>query len=300
MELALYPFTVVKKYAPALFIPLIAIIFLIGASMYGSGNTEFADIQSIVDHQFGSNVSFAASDLTQYDKIGANGLIPIIRLGGITKALDAEGIQTAVVSLQHGIISPELVSFLIIFITLFLAYITYAMVSNVVFSLKNNKDPKFGIGGLNRVTVAISFCAALVVIFISSFSMVGFELVLLLNFGIFFTLAIPGAAAGQKFGESFFDAFDFFRFNLKKLVVMYLLCMGVAISAQIGLLIVFMFPLSVIDPSVVPAMKTVLSLFGIVFALFFQYVVCSRAVYDFSRKTAVTMPAMMKIAKKIK
>ena len=65
--------------------------------------------------------------------------------------------------------------------------------------------------------------------------------------------------------------------------------------------LIFMFPLSVLDASVVPLLQLLLSLFGIIFALYYQYVVCARAVYDFTQKEPKPkMPPFTRIAKKLK
>lgn len=276
-------------------------MFLIGATTWGSGFHSFSEISKTVDYHFGAELNFAVSDLTQYDQIGANGLIPIIRLGGITHGIHVDEIKAAYNSLITGVPSPQLVSVIIVMITLFLGYLSYAMVSRIVLSLRNGLPVKMlGIQGITLSSTAISFCAAVVVLLIASLSMQGFELVLMLNFGVFFAIAIPHAAAGEKFGDSFFMAFDFIKFNFSRLITIYLLSMGVAIAAQIGLLIVFMFPLSVIDASVVPTMKLLLGLFGVIFALFYQFVVCSRSVYEFTRQPAPHIPAFRKVARRVR
>lgn len=295
MDLSIYPFVVVRKRPYSLLIPLIPLIFLLVISASGGG---VENLTNTVDYYFGTNISASATDLAQYNQIGANGLIPIMRLGGVTKALDAAGLKTAAGSLLRGEITPPLITFIVILITIFLGYVSFAMVSRVVLALKSGKTC-YGIRGINFGTVLLSFMAALVVVLISAFSIKGFELVLLLTFGAFFAFAIPIASAGEPVLESIYKAFDFMQKKIGSLITVYILSMGIAIAAQIGFLVVFMFPLSVLDKSLVPGLELGLSLVGVLFALFYQFVICARAVYDYNKKIEYKLPPFRAIAKKI-
>jgi hypothetical protein len=293
-RLALYPFSVVKNQAGSLLVTVVPVLFILVATMLANGRTGLPEVLSASDSYFGGEISLSATDLTGFDKLGANGLIPIMRLGGATKV-------TRFQDLAFAYPAKEFLRFWLVSATIFLGYLTFAMISRLVFELKQAKADAWScFRGLNVATVALSLLGTFVVMFLTSFALQGFQLVLLLNFGIFFALAIPLAAAGDGIGGSLFGALDFFRFNLSGMVQMYLLCMGAAIAAPIGLLIVFMFPLSVLDQSATVVAKLALSLFGITFALFYQYAVCARAVYDFSRKTEIHIPSYTKIGKKIR
>ncbi|MBI4214808.1 hypothetical protein HY546_02330 [archaeon] len=300
--MSLYPFRVLRSTFTPLLIAIVPLIFLLAASAAGSGKPSFEQIKSEIEYNFGSNASFAASDLTQYNQIGANALIPMIRLAGITKAVRADDFFQAFDDLSNARITPRLVSFTIVLLTLFLGYLAYSMVSRIIFNLKSSMPAGLGLEGITPNTVAISAIAAFVVMFISAFSLEGFELVFLLNFGVFFAIAIPAAAAGDSFGKSFFHAINFFRFNLAGFVTLYLLSFGVAIATQVGLLVIFLFPLSIVDARVVPLMKVVLTLTGIAFSLYYQFAISSNAVYDFIRKPAHKTPAFAphNLARKIR
>ncbi|MBI1973807.1 hypothetical protein HYS54_03255, partial [Candidatus Micrarchaeota archaeon] len=271
MELSLFPFRLLRQTATPLAIAAIPLLFILVASAAGSERPSFEQIKSVVDYNFGGNATFAASDLTQYNQIGANALIPLVRLAGVTKAVRANDFFQAFEDVSKLRVSKQLVSFIIVFITLFLGYACYAMVSRIVYNIKTGKPCGIGLEGINPQTLAISAIAAFVVMFISAFSLEGFELVFLLNFGVLFAIAIPAAAAGARFGESFFQSIQFFRFNLSGFVTLFLLSFGVAVAAQVGLLVIFLFPLSIVDPRVLPAMKVVLTLVGITFALYYQF-----------------------------
>ena len=172
----------------------------------------------------------------------------------------------------------------------------------MVYEHKNNSEISFwGWKGINPATTALSLIGAFVVVFFSALSLSGFELVLLLNFGVFFLIAIPIAATGETVGESFYWAFKFLQFHLDSLVTMYLLCAGIAIATPIGLLLIFLFPLSVIQPSAVPAFNLAISLLGVSFALYYQFAVCAKEVFDNAKTTPIVKPSgFKKIGKRIK
>lgn len=299
-KISIYPFKVLRKRIFALIIPFIPILFLLTSSLWVSGDFGYTNLLNKTDYFFGGIVYLSTTDLTQYDQLGADGLIPIMRLGGITKGVETHHFWEGIQLLGDQGFTPKISTGLIIFFTLFLGYMSYAVISRMMYSLKKGRE-SWGLRGINLSTIGLALLASFIVLFISSFSLYGFQLVLLLNFAVFFALSIPHAAAGEPMGESMYKAFDFIRFNLSGVVSIYLLSMGVAIAAPIGLLLIFMFPLSALDTSVVLGIKLVLSLFGITFALFYQAVVCSRESLDFSRKPETRLPALKtQMAKKVR
>ncbi len=291
VDLSIYPFMAMKKKISLLIIPFIAIAFVILSFCWIQGSYSLHSVGKATDELFGGSIELSGTDPAKYDEIGADGLIPIMRFGGITKT----------VNLQQGIINGiEKTKIIIVLIALVLQYLAFAVVSRTVFNMKNGIN-RIGTKGINSSTLLLSILAALTVVVISSFSMQGFQLVLLLNFGVIFALAIPHAAAGDSTGESFYQASEFMRFNLRGLVTLYLLCMGVAITAPIGLLLIFMFPLSVLSKEIVPYAKWGLSMLGISFALAYQFIITSRAVYDFHRKIDTKAHAFKtRLARRIK
>jgi hypothetical protein len=292
VEAWMLPFSILRRQILSLAIPLLPLLFILISFMYLSGDMHLSSALDVSDKLFGGNLYLSATDLQKYDVLGANALFPIMRLGGITKEANLS---------QVFLNNPlETAKVTLIFLAIFFGYLCYAVVSRIVFELKMGAEHSQGLLGINPATVAMSFLAAIVVLFISSFSLQGFQIVLLLNFGVFFVLAMPLAAAGAAFGESFYKAFEFMRLNLRDVVRMYLLCAGVAVSVPIGLMIIFMFPLSVLSGPATVYAKIMVMLLGLSFALFYQYVVCSRLVLDWSRKTDVRVPAFTKIGKRVR
>jgi hypothetical protein len=223
-----------------------------------------------------------------------------MRLGGIANQFEVDDLVQSITALMKQEQSQQLTCALVVFFTIFFGYLAYAMVSRIVYELKGGKKPFLGLHGINPGTIFLSFLATIFIVFFASFSLKGFELILLLNFGIFFAFMLPLAASGAALGECIYQSFNILRFNLSKIVAVYLLCMGVAIAAPIALLMVFMFPLSAVDPTAVPIIKFLLSLFAIGFALFYQFVVCSRAMLDFTRRAEPRLPPYTKIARRIR
>ncbi len=290
MDLVTYPFIMLKKKISLILLPALVICFLLSASVYFSNE----DIFSVTERFFGGEISLSATNISKYDEIGADGIIPIMRFGGITK-----GITTSqVVEFFSNPFSNIIV--LLVFVSLFLQYLVFAVVSRAVFNFKNKYNSSC-FKGLTFSSIALAFIASVVVFFISSFSLQGFQLVLLLNFAVIFALAIPNAAAGDSIGEALFNAFDFLRFNLRGVIRVYLLSMGVALAVPIGLLLVFTFPLSVLSPIIVPYFNILLTILGISFALVYQFIICSREVYDFHRKVETMAHAYhTRLAKRVK
>lgn len=299
-DLSIYPFKILRKKIYSLVIPLIPILFLLVSIMLVTNEFGLDQTLEKTDFYFGGLIYLSTSDLTQYDNIGGDGLIPIIRLGGITKGASIENFDEVYNEFITMGLTPAISIKLAIFLTLFLAYLCYAMISRRVSDLKKRKE-SYGVQGINPPTIILSLIAAFLIMFISSFSLQGFQLVLLLNLCVFFALWIPHAAAGASLGESIYRGFNFFRFNLRGLITLYLLCMGVAIAVPVGLLLVFMFPISVLNISILPAVKLILFLFGITFTLYYQFVVCSRAALDFNRPVETKLPAFKtRMARKVR
>jgi len=283
-DLSVYPFKLLRKRFASLIIAFVPVFFLIVASVHMAGDYSVSAVNDKMNLYFGGDIHLSGTNPALYDKIGGDGLPPVMRLGGITKIIDVYSFAS--------------VGGAIVFITLVLAYLSFAMVSSLVFSHGKKHSRGFGI---NFATLSLAVIAALVIMVISVFSLNGFQLVLLLNFGIIFLVAVPLAANGVPLGESFYQSFNFMRYNLRKLVHIYLLSMGVAIAAPIGLLIVFMFPLSVLNASVQEVARILLSLFGITFALYYQFASASRMVYEFVKREQIPSNIMFRsMARKIK
>jgi hypothetical protein len=157
--------------------------------------------------------------------------------------------------------------------------LSYAVIARSIYNVLFEGSGS-AIGGINIATIILSMLASFLMIFISSFSLGGFKLVLILNFGIFFTFSMPYAASGEPLGESIFKGFKFLSKNLGKVVATYIGSMGAAIMAPIALLI-FTTPLLVNLESntVTTLLKIFLGLFSVMFALFYQMALCSVAVF---------------------
>lgn len=299
MELPLYPFELFRQHFLAFAVACVSIVFLIGSVVYVYDKYQPSELASFVESFFGEGLNQSV-DLTAYNQIGANAVPPVMRLGGVANQLSTSDINTATANIARGVFDNTTIKFLIIFVTLFLGYAGYALVSRMVFELKSGNKPFLGLKGLNPASLLLCFIATALLSLFAAFSLQGFEVVLMLNFCVPLSFAIPLAASGLGVGESLYQAFNFIRASIRRIAGVYILCMGVAISAPIALLLVFMFPLSVIHASAVPTVKLFLSLFGVCFALFYQYAVCSRAVLDFSRRTQPHAPAYTRMVRKIR
>ena len=266
----LYPFKILRKRISILATPAIPIVFLVLVLLLQGQGSSPTKLLNSIDNYLGGNIYLSAANLTSYNDLSTNVLIPLIRLGGIASQTDSGGIP-----------SGGDKNFVIVFITLFLGFLSYAMVSRAVFESKIRSYSFLGIAGITSATVILSFLATFLIIFISSFSLGGFKLLLVINFGLFFTFSIPYAASGQPLGESIYDGFRFLTRNLGKVVAVYVVCMGVAIMAPIGLLL-FTTPLilNLNSVTVTILLKIFLGLFSITFGLFFQQALCALAVFE--------------------
>lgn len=274
------PFLILRERITALFIPFIPILFLLGVFVFQFGAFDPHTLLNATDYYLGGNIHLSSSDLLMYDTFGANALMPIIRLGTVAE-------RTKITDFIEHFPSSypfdfEFVNFFIVFATLFLGFLSYAMVSRVVYALRNDLPDKFGLRGINHNSIALCLLVTLLVLIVSSFSLVGFRLMMLITFGMYFTLSIPHAALGDPVGESFYKAFKFLANGMGRLIEMYLNCMGIAILAPVGLLIFFIpLLLNLQVAFITDILKMMLGLFSVVFALFFQQALCSSAIYDF-------------------
>lgn len=299
-KISTYPFKILRKRFGLLVIPFLPILFLLVSSLYVSGDYSFNNLLTKTDNYFGGVVYLSTSDLTQYDKIGADGLIPIMRLGAITKGTSIENFNDFYTELSTNGLTERVSYKFIIFLTLFFAFLAYAVISRILYDSKMGEET-LGLRGVNLSSIFLSLAASLIIMFISSFSFQGFQLILLLNFAIFFTFSMPHAATGVPVGESLYRAFDFIRFNLGGAVTLYLLSMGAAIAVPVGLMLLFVVPLSAVDISIVPFLKVALLLFGITFAVFYQYIICARESLDFGRPVETRAPALKtRMAKRVR
>ncbi|MBN2518464.1 MAG: hypothetical protein JXB14_06450 [Candidatus Altiarchaeota archaeon] len=266
----LFPFKVLREKISTLSISALPIIFLVFLVLLYTPNATPARLLASIDEYIGGTLYLSAANLTSYNDLSTNVLIPLIRLGGIAsqtniRDLGPQGIR----------------DFTIVFTTLFLGFLSYAMVSRVMFERRARRETFLGTGGINGATVVLSFAAAFLILFISFFSLAGFKLLLVINFGLFFTFSIPFAAIGEPLGESIYDGFRFISKNLGKVIEVYIICMGVAIMAPIGLLL-FTTPLilNMSSEFITILLKIFLGLFSVMFGLFYQQAICAQAVLE--------------------
>jgi hypothetical protein len=192
--------------------------------------------------------------------------MPQVRLGGIADKTDI-----------REFLGGSSINFIRIFITLFLGFLSYAMVSRAVYSIKNDQKTFFGVKGINRGTVVLSAAAAFFLLFVCSFTLGGFKLMVVVGLGAYFTFAMPFAAIGQPLGESVFQGFKFLSQNLPKVIACYICCVGAAIMVPVGM-VVFLGPLVMnLEPGMTTLMRTLIGLFAIVFGLFYQMALCANA-----------------------
>jgi|GEM_PF-1749853 len=270
VTLLLFPFKVMRERIATIIIPAIPIVMLLLllTMQFGVGSVQETLVRS--DDYLGGEIYLAAANLTAYNDLAPNTLMPLIRLSGMaanTRIQDFYG--------------PTKANFLTVFIVIFLGYLSYAMVSRIVYEMEREKKTYLGLAGVNAASITLSFVGALFILFVSSFALAGLELALTVNFGLFFTFMIPYAAMGKPLGESMYRGFRFASGNLGKVVSAYIACMGIAIMAPVGLLL-FTTPIIVNlnSPTVIAAMKLILGLLSVSFALFYQQTLCSGVVMD--------------------
>ncbi len=269
-DFLLAPFKIARKKIWLVLVPAVPIILLLASVFAGGARTPDRVLEE-TDGYLGGTVYLSAANLTAFNEFSTNVQIPVIRLGGIAERTDVR-------ELADG----RYAGFLLVFGTLFLGFLSYSVIANSIAGLAGRKG---GGAGVNPASVVLSGLAAFLMIFISSFSLGGFKLLLMINFGIFFTFSIPYAAAGEPLGESVFKAFRFLSKNLGRVVAAYIGCMGAAIMVPIGLLL-FTTPLilNLDSATVTTLLKLFLGLVAIVFALFYQMSLCATAVFEADRR----------------
>ncbi len=263
------PFKIARKRIGLVLVPAIPVLFLMAYFVMMGGVGEPTALLEKTDEYLGGTMYLSAANLTAFNELSTNVQIPIIRLGGIAEVSDISELN-----------SPLSANFLLVFTVLFLGFVSYAVVARSVSSLIGQDKKGSSLKGINPATIVLSLIAAFLMIFITSFSLGGFKLLLMINFGLFFTFSIPFAAAGEPLGESIFKAFRFMSKNLGRVIASYIGCMGAAIMIPIGLLI-FTTPLilNLDSVTVTTLLKLFLGLLSLVFALFYQMALCAAAVF---------------------
>jgi len=278
VDLILSPFNVLRRRIAAMFIPAIPLIFLLAFLFMGRGAFTSEDLVNKTDQYLGMNLHLSAANLTAFDNMSTDIQMPLIRLGGIAEKTDI-----------RELMGPDPANFLAIYMVLFLGFISYAMISRVVYAIKQDEGSMFGLEGINVATISLAAIAAFFMVFISSFSLGGFKLMLVISFGTYFTFSIPFAAAGEPVGESIFRGFKFLSSGMSKIMISYLGSMGAAVMVPVALQ-VFTAPLGAnLEPGTVTnLMKLAIGLFSVVFALFFQMALCATvALENYEKKEAV-------------
>lgn len=280
VPLSLKPFLVLRQRISVIFVPFIPLLFLILVFFTQFDAKDAHTLLNATDYYIGGNIHLSSADLVKYDKFGANALMPLIRLGVIAE-------KTSVTALFDHFPTSfpfdfEFVNFFIVYLTLTLGFLSYAMVARVVYALRYDFKDKFGFKAVNSNSITLCLIAAGVVLLLSSFTLVGFRLMLLITFGMYFTLSIPHAALGDPVGESLYKAVKFLTTGMGEMVQMYINCMGAAILTPVALLIFFLPLLLNLEQSPFTDMlMMLLGLFSVVFALFYQAALCSSVIYDF-------------------
>jgi len=299
MELLLTPFKVLRREFGALLIPSIPILILLVFIFISSGGIQDStELLVKTDYYLGGDIQLSAADLTAYNDISANMQLPLIRLGGIAERTNIDELfgwtpDPIEGNLTQGTNESNITgaaftgigasNFLLAFIVIFLGFMSYAMVSRVIHSLRGNHPVMFGVKGVNKATIIIGLIATFLMLFISSFYLAGLKLLVIINFGILFTFIVPYASTGMPLGESIYRGFKFATGNTGRVIVAYIGSMGAAIMVPIGLLL-FTTPLIVNLPpeqeTLVTLLKVFLGLFSIVIVLFYQMALCASVVFD--------------------
>jgi len=267
--LLLYPFKLLRKKMILVFVPILPIVVLLAFLIFGTGATEPNTLLNATDSYLGETIYLSAANLTSFNNISTNVQIPLMRLGVIAEKAHIQELM-----------GPDPKNVLLVFTILWLGFISYAIIANSVYSLEMGMKSPRGFAGINIASLILAAVAAFFMLFISSFSLGGFKLLLIIGFGSYFTFSIPYAASGQPLGESIFQGFKFMSSNLGKIVESYIGCMGAAIMVPIALLI-FTAPIiiNMESQTVTTTLKLALGLFSVVFALFYQMALCAGAVF---------------------
>lgn len=268
MDTLLSPFSVLRRNIAIVFAPAIPILFLLAFLVFSQGVHTSSSLLDATDSYLGMTVHLSAANILAFDNISTDIQIPLIRLAGIAEKTDI-----------RELFSSDQSNFFVVFTVLFLGFISYSMVSRVVYSIKKNERSIFGLRGINPASIVLSLLAAFLMLFIASFSLGGFKLLLVITFGIYFTFSIPFAASGQPVGESIFQGFKFMS-HTSKIVTCFLGSMGAAVMVPIALLI-FTAPLiiNMESTSMTNILKLAIGLFAVVFGLFYQMALCASEVF---------------------
>ena len=266
--LLITPFKILRKEIGLMFVPILPIIVLVAFVLF-SGISGTGQLLSGIDSYLGGSIYFSAADLTAYGDFSTHMQLPLIRLGGIAERASLRSMG-----------GNGLIDFILIMFVLILGFLSYSMISRSVYNIIKN-DTASMLTAINPGTIILAAVASFLMIFISSFSLAGFELVLTIAFGIYFTFSIPFAAIGEPLGESIFKGFEFISHNMSRIIASYIGSIGIAIMAPIGLL-VFTTPLLVNlnSPIVTDLLKIFLGLVSVIFALFYQMALCATAVFE--------------------
>jgi len=271
METLLFPFKVMRKKIAVVLAPAIPIIFLLLYVALAKEANTASELMNQTDYYLGGTMYFAVGNMTAYDALSTNIQLPIIKLGGIAEKTDIREIGTN---------TPD---FVLALMVLTFGFLSYAIVSRAVYLMSKEFNTKEAgmIAGINAATVILSLLAAFLMIFVSSFTLGGFKLMLMVTFGIYFTFSIPYAATGSPLGESLFQGFKFASSGLSKIIPAYIGSMGAAIMIPIALLI-FTGPLLVNlqAGTVTTLVQLFVGLVSLVLALFYQMALCAGAVFN--------------------
>jgi len=271
MDPLLFPFMLLRRKIAVILAPVIPILFLLLYIVFAKDTTTSSGLMNQTDYYLDGTMYFAIGDLMSYDNLSTNLQLPLIKLGGIAERADIRDIGTN---------SPD---FMLALMVLTFGFLSYAVVARAVYLMNKEPNTKEAgmIAGINIATIILSLVAALLMIFVASFTLGGFKLMLMLSFGIYFTFSIPYAAAGRPLGESLFQGFSFASSKLGKIVPAYIGSMGAAIMVPIALLM-FTGPLLVNleSTTVTTLVKLSVGLFSLVFALFYQMALCAEAVFN--------------------
>lgn len=267
-ELLLYPFRLMRKKIIVAAIPAISIVVLLAFLVLVNGVKEPEPLLNATDYYLGETVYLSGANLVSFNNMSTNVQIPLIRLGIMAEKARIQELA-----------GPDPKNFIFVFTILWLGFISYAMVANSVYKIESGMGSPRGFAGINAASIILAASAAFFMLFVSSFSLGGFKLFLIISFGTYFTFSIPYAASGQPLGESIFRGFRFMS-KLGRIVESYIGCMGAAIMVPIALMI-FTAPIimNMESQELTTLLKLVLGLFAVVFALFYQMALCAAAVF---------------------
>lgn len=253
-----------------MFVPAVPIIFLIAYIFMSSNITTAGDLLTATDSYLGGNIYFSSANLTAYDSLSTNIQMPIIRLGIVSENANIK-----------GFLGGDILGATIVLAILVLGFLAYSVVARAIYEMGSDQKAS-ALKGINGATIVLAIVTSLLMMFVSSFYLGGFKLIIIINFGMLFTFMIPYAASGRPLGESLFSGFKFATGNLGKVVSAFIGSMGAVIMIPVGLLI-FTTPILANLPAsqqtVANLLKLGLGLFAIMFSLFYQMALCAGIVF---------------------